>query len=353
MGKGFFLGIIILLNTPLFSQYTEQINSNRPGMSIGAFSVGTGVIQFEAGGEFRSYKHKGYNNSKVNGMVGFFSLRWGFLKEQLELTYEGSYLLDKITNKLITPHLSYKRDDFFGNFIGVKYLVYDPFKREVETNVYSWKANNSFRIRDLIPAVSVTLGANFNVKQVDSHYPYGGVFNNLHRPGFFLNINRRGIEEPLISYRGTIATQSHFLGTWVFVTNLSYNRIASDYEEQSYILTLTHTFSPKWSVYIENHGIYSDIYSDQILRTGAAYLLNDDIQIEGTVGLNTKDSPSFFSINAGVSYRLDFHKDKNPEAIKDARAADKALKKEQKNLKKGARKATKSQKKAKQRARKN
>ena len=87
-------------------------------MSIGAFSVGTGVIQFEAGGEFRSYKHKGYNNSKVNGMVGFFSLRWGFLKEQLELTYEGSYLLDKITNKLIDPNFSYKRNDFFGNFIG-------------------------------------------------------------------------------------------------------------------------------------------------------------------------------------------------------------------------------------------
>jgi hypothetical protein len=353
MGKGFFWGILILLNTPLFSQYTEQINSNRPGMSIGAFSLGTGVIQFEAGGEFRSYKHKGYNNSTVNGMVGFFSVRWGFLKEQLELTYEGSYLIDKLTNKLIEPNLSYLRDDFFSNFMGVKYLVYDPFKKGVETDVYSWKANNSFRLRDLIPAVSVTLGANFNFKEADNTYPYGDIFNNLHRPGFFLNINRRGIVEPLISYRGTLATQSHFLGTWVFVTNLTYNRITSDYEEQSYILTLTHTFSPKWSVYLENHGTYSDIYSDQILRTGAAYLLNDDIQIEGTIGSNIKDSPSFFSFNAGISYRLDFHKDKNPEAIKEAKAADKTMKKEQRKLEKGARKATKSQKKGQRRARKN
>ena len=28
-------------------QYTDQINSNRPGASIGAFSVGKNVVQFE------------------------------------------------------------------------------------------------------------------------------------------------------------------------------------------------------------------------------------------------------------------------------------------------------------------
>ena len=46
--------IIILsffISSKLTSQYTEQINSNRPGYSIGAFSVGKGVIQVETGPE--------------------------------------------------------------------------------------------------------------------------------------------------------------------------------------------------------------------------------------------------------------------------------------------------------------
>ena len=141
MRIGIHLVLLFFVSSTLFAQYTDQINSNRPGESIGAFSVGTGVIQFEAGGEYRFYKHKGYNNSKVNGTIGFFSLRWGFLLEQLELTYEGSYLLDKLTSAIVTPNPTYKQDGFLRNFIGVKYLVYDPFKKEEEINVYKTTIN--------------------------------------------------------------------------------------------------------------------------------------------------------------------------------------------------------------------
>src|SRR6056300_1530531 len=131
---------LLFISPYLFGQYTDQINSNRPGASIGAFSVGTCIIQFEAGTEYRSYKHKGYNNSKVNGKIGFFSLRYGFLKEQLELTYEAVYQLDKQENRLIHPSIEQKREGFLTNFLGIKYLLYDPYKRETEPNVYSWKA---------------------------------------------------------------------------------------------------------------------------------------------------------------------------------------------------------------------
>ena len=58
----------------VIAQYTEQINSNRPGYSIGAFSVGKGVIQAETGFELRNYKHKNYNESTINGTVAFLSL---------------------------------------------------------------------------------------------------------------------------------------------------------------------------------------------------------------------------------------------------------------------------------------
>ena len=351
MRFGILLGVILFVNLKVTAQYTDQINSNRPGESIGAFSVGTGVVQFETGTEYRKYKHKGYNNSEASAGVGFFSLRWGFLKEELELTYEGSYLLGKLKSKLIEPNPVYDQKGFLGNFIGIKYLVYDPFKNGQEINVFSWDANNKFRLRDLIPAVSVTVGANFNLDEETKLAPYDDLFNLIHRPILYQNLGDRGAVEPFLSYRGTVATQSHFLGTWVFVTNFSYNRIASDFPEFSYILTLTHTFSPKWSIYMETQGVSSDVYVDQIIRTGAAFLFSDDIQIEGTVGINTKDSPSLFSINAGVSYRLDFHKDNsNP---KDAKESNKALKKELKDQEKQFRKAEKAKKKARRRARRN
>ena len=331
-----------------FGQYTDQINSNRPGASIGAFSVGTRVIQFEAGAEYRSYKHKAYNNSKINGNIGFFSLRYGFLKEQLELTYEGVYQMDQLENRLALPALNYEREGFLQNFLGIKYLVFDPFRREQEIDVYSWKANNGFKLRDLIPAVSITLGANAVLKQ-DNPYPYGNVFGNLSNPVFFGNLGRGPEKEPVVSGRATLATQSHFLGTWVFVTNFTYNRILTDFPEMSYILTLTHTINPLWSVYLETQGYASDIYTDQIFRTGAAYLLTDDIQLEATIGANTKDTPSLFFMNAGVSYRLDFHKDIDPEQ----KAEEKALRKEEKSMKKGAKKAEKANRKRDRRAKRN
>ena len=57
----------------LKAQYTDQINSNRPGLSIGAFAVGKDVIQAELGIAFRNYLHSGYNNSTFDGGISFLS----------------------------------------------------------------------------------------------------------------------------------------------------------------------------------------------------------------------------------------------------------------------------------------
>ena len=52
--------IVFLFLTPLVlnSQYTESINSNRPGTSHGAFSVGKDVLQFELGISQLNLNHK-------------------------------------------------------------------------------------------------------------------------------------------------------------------------------------------------------------------------------------------------------------------------------------------------------
>jgi hypothetical protein len=329
-------------------QYTEQINSNRPGYSIGAYSVGKGVVQIETGFESRNYKHNGYNQSTIKGTVGFLSLRWGFLFERLELTYDASYMFDKFTNKIPNNPIEVKRSGFLQNFLGVKYLIYDPFKKEKEINVYSWKANNGFKLKDLIPAVSLTLGANFDPFSEETPYPHGDLFGTLYRPVFYQTLYYVAPSPTPLTLMGTVATQSHFLGTWVFVTNFSLKRYLSKFIEKTYIITLTHAFNPLWSVYVENQGVFSERYSDNIIRAGAAYLVGRNLQVEGTIGTNTRTDPSFFSINAGASYRLDFHKDyKDPKKIER-----KKLKKEERALKKSRRKFDKQENKRNKNARK-
>ena len=329
-------------------QYTEQINSNRPGYSIGAYSVGKGVVQIETGFESRNYKHNGYNQSTINGTVGFLSLRWGFLFERLELTYDASYMFDKFTNKISNNPIEVKRSGFLQNFLGFKYLIYDPFKKEKEINVYSWKANNGFKLKDLIPAVSLTVGANFDPFSEETPYPHGDLFGTLYRPVFYQTLYYVAPSPTPLTLMGTVATQSHFLGTWVFVTNFSLKRYLSKFIEKTYIITLTHAFNPLWSVYVENQGVFSERHSDNIIRAGAAYLVGRNLQVEGTIGTNTRTDPSFFSINAGASYRLDFHKDYKDPKKKER----KKLKKEERALKKSRRKFDKQEKKRNKNARK-
>ena len=128
--------LIILGASSAKAQYTDQINSNRPGSSIGAFSVGKNVIQAEAGLALRNFTHAGYNNSTFRGSISFLSIRWGFLFETLELTYEGQFLSGTLNSKILTNATVYSRNGFLQNFIGLKYLLYDPFKKEKELNGY-------------------------------------------------------------------------------------------------------------------------------------------------------------------------------------------------------------------------
>lgn len=330
------------------AQYTEQINSNRPGASIGAFAVGKNIVQAEAGFGLRSAIHAGYNNSTFKGGIGFLSLRWGFIKETLELTYEGQYIRGTLNSKINSSSIQYPKRGFLQNFIGVKYLIYDPFKKEREVNTYSWKANNGFKLRELIPAISLTLGGNLNLEKKNP-FPYNNLFGNIYRPILFQNLGITPEKDLLFNLRGTLATQSHFLGTWVFVTNFTYDRYLSKYPEKNYILTLTHTLDPLWSVYLEHQGRISDLFTDYLFRLGAAYLLNKDIQIETTLGSSLKNTPNQLFINTGVSYRLDFHKD----FISAEEIQEKELRRQERQLKKTLKKNTKGEKKRNRKAKKN
>jgi len=304
------------------AQYTETINSNRPGFSQGAFSVGKKILQFEAGFGYGAEEHR-LKNTETNVFIIDYNVRYGVWKEELEISLTGGFRSNSVTDNSAASSFDYKESNFTSNTIGAKYLFFDPYrKKELEKpNLYSWKANNSFHWKDLIPAVSVYAGANFDFA------------DNPFTPGI----------ESSISPTVAIATQ-HNWGTWVFVTNIIGERITEDIPTYSYILTLTHTFNAKMSAFVENQGISSDFYADQLFRGGAAYLFNKDFQIDASVLLNFKDTPSRLMGRIGVSYRFDMH-DKD-EFIEEKGKAGREKRKEEKGKdKKGKKKKKKNKRK--------
>lgn len=88
------------------------------------------------------------------------------------------------------------------------------------------------------------------------------------------------------------------------------NRIGTNFDEFQYIFTLTKSINEAIVLFAETQGIKSDVYGDNLFRFGGAYLLNRNLQFDTDLTLNTKNTPSIFTINAGISYRLDFHVDK-------------------------------------------
>ncbi|MGB5378190.1 transporter, partial [Muriicola sp.] len=262
------------------SQYTDVINSNRPGLSVSAYAVGKGVIQAETGFLYEQRDHT--ELSQESTFIGAdLALRYGFFREALEISYEGTYVQQDITYTALDRNE--KRSDFSRNRLGIKYLLYDPYKNPERTkpNLYSWRANNKFQLKDLVPAVSVYAGATFSLGD-NPFYP----------------------EDPMVAPRAMIATQSSITSRLVLISNLIYDKIGTDFPEMEYLISLSHAFkNPKWSVFIENQGIKSDRYADILFRTGIAHLFSKSFQADINVGASIKNTPTRMFGALGFSNR--------------------------------------------------
>jgi hypothetical protein len=204
----------------------------------------------------------------------------------------GDYQNNKITYTNFSPEEKRKIANFKSNTVGAKYLIYDPYRKKVleGPNLYSWKKNNRFQLEDLIPAISLYVGANFDFKD-------DGLDNPLIPPG-----------DNMISPKFVLATQNNWIGGWVFVTNIIVDRVTTDFPTYGYIVTLTHATNRYFSVFAENQGFMSDFYADNLIRGGAAVLINNDLHVDLSVSYSFKDTPSILYGRVGLAYRLDMHK---------------------------------------------
>jgi len=278
--KTLFFAFIFLIPTIHYGQHTDEINSNRPGESMSAFAVGKTVFQVESG-VFGITENHNLLKYDANGFGVDVELRYGAFLENLEFIADVQYLYETFTYPMQVDD----RADFKQSVLGAKYLIYDPnkgYKREAD--IYSWKANHKFDWHQLIPAVAVFGGANFTGKDNPFYW--------------------RSKSE--ISPKAALILQNHLGdGSWVFVANIIYNYITTDYPSLSYIVTLTKGINQHWSAFAENQGIKSDFYSDAIVRGGAAYLINKNLQVDASISTNFKDTPSILYGGVGLSWRYD------------------------------------------------
>ena len=304
----------LMITATQYAQYTDVINSNRPGESMSAFSVGKTVFQAEAG-IYAVRENHSLLNYEAKGFGTDLSIRYGAFFEQFEMILDLQYQKDCYETAIFSEN----RSGLKQTTIGAKYLVFDPFKnsKEDKPNLYSWKANhsNKFNFKDLIPAVSVYAG--FNIQIGNNPYTFEG--------------------DKKISPKIMLITQNHIGTRWVFVTNIIADKFTTEYPSLGFVATLTRGLNARWSGFLEMQGYKSDFYADNILRIGAAYLVRENIQIDASISKNVKYTPELIFGAIGISWRFDQNYEnvllRDTHAIDEKKSKDKKSKKSKKGKK--------------------
>jgi Putative MetA-pathway of phenol degradation len=282
-----FLSLLVITILPniQYAQFTDAINSNRPGESMTAFSVGKTVIQAELGFYGIKEDHS-VKNYTISGYGSDLTVRYGAFLEQLELIMNLEYQNDKY----ISPFIEENRSGLKKTTFGAKYLLYDPDKNyKKKINVYSWKANHKFSWRQFIPAVGL----------------YGGLHVNLSNNAFAKSIYQIEIPvDPKITTRAILLTQNQF-GKSVLVGNIIIDKFPSIKRSLDYVVTLTRVISPRFSGFIEAQGFNGSYYKDTFLRGGGAFLLRENIQLDASISKNFKETPNILIGGVGIAWRFD------------------------------------------------
>ncbi|WP_299625134.1 transporter [uncultured Tenacibaculum sp.] len=288
MMKRFFYVLQLLVAIPLFAQYTDVINSNRPGFSESPYSVGIGVYQLETSIFHRQFEAQTpiFSNPRATGLDLHF--RMGAFDEKLEFNLTTSIQQSQFA---FTNVFQSTRSEFgLGQLtIAAKYLVFKPKYQDKSKEIRSWKKRHSFDWKRWIPHVAVYGGINF-----------GPVLDDFHA---------RGGITPKIG----VLLQNEFSHKLNVVTNIYYNYMFGDLPEFSYVVTGTYNFNDKWSGFAEHQALFNKNENQSNLGVGAAYLFNKNLQINSSLRGTFQEETVGFYGSIGVSYRIDKHVDQFEE----------------------------------------
>ena len=263
------------------AQYTNVINSNKPGLSESPYGVGSGVYQFENSIFYKDTSIKFGNQPSQS--VGFDLLfRTSFFLEKLEISTQLSYQRDKIFKGINTNH--YFKNNLSKATIGAKYLVFQKEFDDKSIEVRSWRKRNAFDKKRLIPSVAIYAGLNTN---------------------FLGEVHKTNKVSPKLG----VLLQNDLSKNFNIITNLYYDKIGTLDEEFSYIITGTFSLNQRWSSFFENQSAYKKERTETNIGVGLAYLFTSDLQINTSARGIFEGKTDGFYLSIGASYRIDNHRD--------------------------------------------
>ncbi len=289
MKKIFLIILFITSYQVINAQYTEVINSKRPGFSESPYGVGTDVIQIE-GGVFFGKSNSDETFAKTDPLGGTIFVRYGKFMEKLEFNAKVTYQKNKLEfNNVLTTDLG-NVSGLSELTVGAKYLIFQQKFADKSKEIRSWKKRTAFDKKRLIPSVGVYAGMNLN----------------------FLG---KAYKEPKMSPKAAILLQNDFTNRFILLTNLIADKIGTENRTYSYIVTATYAINQDWSIFGENQGDFFKYKNDFQVGAGVAYLWNENLQLDTSIRVNTNANESAFVLGLGAAWRLDRHKDK--EILRD------------------------------------
>jgi len=283
MRKSFLLFLLIGFSQLLVAQYTDIINSNRPGFSVSPFGIGSGVYQVEGGFFFERAQIKSrFSNPQSFGAN--MSFRYSYFNEKLEFNLDLTYANDRLAFKNL--HTSYKNISGLSQVtIGAKYLLYQREYDDKYKEVRSWKKRMAFDKKRLTPSVGAYFGINTPVASGDFH---------------------EGISPKIAIY-----LQNDLTDRYVILTNIILDKLGTPHASYTYILSETYTINDKYSIFLENLGRYHVNFNNEFqVAGGLAYLKTKDLQLDASLRLFFEGPALGAYVGFGASWRIDKHLEK-------------------------------------------
>lgn len=231
-----------------FSQISEPLKSDRPGVSFSPSTVSNNILQIQGG--------VGYFNTEttlINTSTFYQNLMLRFgLKERIELNVNVN-------------NVSVKNDDLVT---GIE-----------DTNSGLDQFDFGFRIHlvDRPAGFTASWQAQARVYAIN-----GEDFRGDDDLGYI-----------------TSFSLGYPVGNGGFVSNVG----TSDTTPFLYTLNYSHSFGDNFSGFVEFFGNYDDEFTNY-LDAGFAYLITKDLQIDISGGIDIDDSRDDFFIDGGISYRI-------------------------------------------------
>jgi len=275
---------VLLISLSAYSQYTEVINSKRPGFSESPFGIGTKVYQIESGFFYR-YNDRPEIFTRQQSMGMDLFLRSGFIWEKLELNANFTYQKDQVLDNLVLGTTN--ATSGFSQFtVGAKYLFYMPKYKNPAEEIRSWKEKFAFDKKRLIPSVGLYVGLNTNFLGQD-------------------------YKAPSLSPKAVILLQNDFSEYLIWVNNIVGDYLTlNEQRTLGYVSTLSYSMTDRFAIFGETQGMFTRYTKEFHFGGGFAYLPSRNLQID----LFARHEIEFDYLNLygglGLSWRIDNHKDK-------------------------------------------